>query len=49
MIVTMGMGTDSGGGTTVFYLEETIAITVDSEVNISIDTDSDRIISIEED
>jgi hypothetical protein len=49
MIVTMGMGTEAGGGTSIYYLEESIAIGMSTEIEIGIDFDSDIVIVTEED
>lgn len=41
MIVTMGMGTEQGGGTNIYYLEESIALELSSEESMDIDTSTD--------
>lgn len=49
MIVTMGMGTEQGGGTNIYYLEESVSLELSSEIAMEIDFDSDIVIVTEED
>lgn len=49
MIITMGMGTEQGGGTNVYYLEESVDIALDREINVEVDFDRNIVIVTEED
>ena len=49
MILTMGLGTEAGGGTNIYYVTEEIGVDFASSIEIGIDFDADIAIVAEED
>jgi len=49
MIITMGLGTEAGGVTNIYYVTEEIGVDFSSSIEIAIDFDADIAIVAEED